>query len=67
MIDASACDLRDPIDRNRKDSMNSIVMNEQYRQMQNRGKSPPDIVSRACFLLVSENGTPTNFFPMFLT
>ena len=38
MIDASACDLRDPIDRNRKDSITSIVsgivMNEQYsRQM----------------------------------
>ena len=38
MIDASACDLRDPTDRNRKDSITSIVsgivMNEQYsRQM----------------------------------
>ena len=33
MIDGSACDLRDPTDRNRKDSINSItsiVMNEQY-------------------------------------
>ena len=37
MIDASACDLRDPIDRNRKDSITSntsIIMNEQYRQQQ---------------------------------
>ena len=38
MIDASTCDLRDPTDRNRKDSITSIVsgiiMNEQYsRQM----------------------------------
>lgn len=39
MIDASACDLRDPIDRNRKDSITSIasiIMNEQYRQQQQK-------------------------------
>jgi hypothetical protein len=35
MIDASTCDLRDPIDRNRKDSItSSVIMNEQYRQQQ---------------------------------
>ena len=45
MIDASACDLRDlrdPIDRNRKDSITSnasIIMNEQYRQQQKGTRS----------------------------
>lgn len=39
MIDASANDLRDPTDRNRKDSITSsvIIMNDQYRQQQSKG------------------------------
>ena len=39
MIDASANDLRDPTDRNRKDSITSsvIIMNDQYRQQHTKG------------------------------